>query len=96
MEDERWEEAFMSQLGKPSDQTQVDEEAEDNIRSESLPIPKITSYKEAMLWRMSRPFLTAVDICRLQLHIIIGPAVDAITSLKVTSMIQHSLHDYFS
>ena len=89
MEDERWEEAFMSQLGQPSDQTQVDEEAEDNIQNESLPIPKITSYKEAII--------ALEDVRHLSTSITyIGPAVDAITSLKVTSMSQRSLHDYFS
>ena len=46
MDDGRWEEVFMSNLGKPNEEAQVDEGAEDNSRSESPPIPKITSYKE--------------------------------------------------
>ena len=51
MEDERWDETFMSQLGQPdlSDEIQEEvEEAEDDNQNESLPIPKITSYKEAI------------------------------------------------
>ena len=49
MDDGRLEEVFMSNLGKPNEETQVDEEAEDNSRSESPPIPKIISYKEAII-----------------------------------------------
>ena len=37
MDDGRWEEVFMSNLGKLNEETQVDEEAEDNSRSESPP-----------------------------------------------------------
>ena len=96
MEDERWEEAYMSQLGQPSDQTQVDEEAEDNIQSESLPIPKITSYKEAIIALEDvQTFLESRGHLSTSITYI-GPAVDAITSLKIISMSQHSLHDYFS
>ena len=76
----------MSQLGQPSDETQVDEEAEDNIQSESLPIPKITSYKEAII--ALEDVQTFLESCgHLSTSITyIGHAVDAITSLKVTSM----------
>ena len=95
MEDERWEEAFMSQLGQPSDQTQVDEEAEDNIQSEFLPVPKISLYKEAII--TLEDVQTFLENCgHLSTSITCGPAVDAITSLKVTSMSQRSIHDYFS
>ena len=58
-------------LGQLSDETQVDEEAEDNIQSESLPIPKITSYKEAIIALEDvQTFLEAMGICPLQLHIL--------------------------
>ena len=49
MEDERWDETFMSQPDLSNEiQEEVNEEAEDDDQNEYLPIPKITSYKEAI------------------------------------------------
>ena len=87
MDDGRWDEVFMSNLGKPNE-TQVDEEAEDNSRSESPPIPKVISYKEAIILESRGHASTSFTY--------VGPAVDAISSLNVTCMRQRSLHDYCS
>jgi len=97
MADETWDETFMSQLGQPdpSDETEVqeNEEAEEDILSEPL---RITSYKEAI-----NALEDVQNFLESQGHVstsitYLGPAVDAITSLKVTSLSQRSLHDYFS
>ena len=96
MDDGRWEEVFMSNLGKPNEETQVDEEAEDNSRSESPPIPKIISYKEAIIALEDvQSFLESRGHSSTSFTYV-GPAVDAISSLNVTCMRQRSLHDYCS
>ena len=94
--DGRWEEVFMSNLGKPNEETQVDEEAEDNSRSESPPIPKIISYKEAIIALEDVQSLKAGRGHASTSFTYVGPAVDAISSLNVTCMCQRSLHDYCS
>ena len=96
MDDGRWEEVFMSNLGKPNEETQVDEEAEDNSRSESPPISKITSYKEAIIALEDvQSFLESRGHASTSITYV-RPAVDAISSLNVTCMRQPSLHDYCS
>ena len=96
MDDGRWEEVFMSNLGKPNEETQVDEEAEDNSRSESPPISKIISYKEAIIALEDvQSFLESRGHASTSFTYV-GPVVDAISSLNVTCMRQRSLHDYSS
>ena len=87
---------YLSNLGKPNEETQVDEEAEDNSRSESPPIPKIISYKEVIIALEDvQSFLESRGHASTSFTYV-RPAVDAISSLNVTCMCQRSLHDYCS
>ena len=84
----------LSQLGQPDlseTQEEVNDKAEDDDQND--PIPTITSYKEAIT-----ALKDAQNLLENHGHLStsithIGPAVDAITSLKVGSMSQWSLHD---
>ena len=72
------------------------EETEEDSQSESLPIPKITSYKEAIIALEDIQDFLETHRHEVTFFTYIGPAVDAITSIKVRSMRQRSLHDYLS
>ena len=92
MEDERWDETFMSQLGQSNESL----DNEDDNDNDSLPVSNITSFKEAIAALEDiQAYLESHGYPSTSVSYI-GPAVDAIMEIKVNSTRQSTLHDYFA
>ena len=95
MEDEKWEETFMSQLG----QQEENKETEDEVETESIQLEEpntITTFKDAI-----KAMEDIQDVLESRGHVstsvtYIGPAIDAVATLQVTSMRQRTLDDYYA
>ena len=99
MDDDSWEETFMSQLGHDHDidEQEQEQDKEDDMQAESVvPTPNITTFKDAIIALEDvQNFLENRGHASISMtHV--GPAIDAVVSVQIKSMRQHTLQEYFN
>ena len=70
------------------------EEQDESMADIELPPLKIKTFQPYNHWRMFNTSLKAKDSCNKAMSI--GDAVDGVTSLKLASSTQTTLHDFFN
>lgn len=94
-EDEKSDENFMSRLAQQTKDSE-DSETEVDVQTESLELPEakikdaIIALEDVQNFRKSQGH-ASTSMSRTYIR----PAVDAVTSLQITSIRQSTLHDYF-